>query len=289
MRLSRRKYKKSRTKVRVGLPRKKPRVFKPTFTIPEELLSPGASDGEAAKVWDEKGSYLQNYRTFGVVANPNLLGVRARTPAIIQSLDLQLPNHDPPPVSEFDPVDTGSDLESEGQHCVSYKWVFVAKHAADGTVERLKARLVTRGFTQQHGLDYEETFSPVANLKTTSHLQAVKRILRYLKTASGQGLVYKSSTFLSLAAYSDADYDDRRSTTGLKAALGKKLRDGKAAPLKPLTTMQRAHVERLVKKYGDDYQAMFMDTKLNSLQHSVATLKKLCKRYHVRRKHYITT
>ncbi|KAK8918602.1 hypothetical protein KSP39_PZI021714 [Platanthera zijinensis] len=53
----------------------------------------------------------------------------------------------------------------------------------------------------------------------TSHLQAVERILRYLKTAPGQGLVYKiSSSTPTLVVYSDADYagslDDRRSTSG---------------------------------------------------------------------------
>ncbi|KAK8933820.1 hypothetical protein KSP39_PZI015242 [Platanthera zijinensis] len=52
-----------------------------------------------------------------------------------------------------------------------------------------------------------------------SHLQAVERILRYLKTAPGHGLVYKpSSSPLSLSAYCNADYvgslDDRRSTSG---------------------------------------------------------------------------
>ncbi|KAK8916004.1 GTP-binding protein [Platanthera zijinensis] len=50
----------------------------------------------------------------------------------------------------------------------------------------------------------------------SSHLQVVERILRYLKTAPGQGLVYKPSTTLSLIVYSDADYvgslDDRRFT-----------------------------------------------------------------------------
>lgn len=40
----------------------------------------------------------------------------------------------------------------------------------------------------------------------------------------------------------------------MKSALGKKRRDGKNAPLKPLTTIQRLHVLKLVEKYGDDYQ-----------------------------------
>ncbi|KAK8921141.1 hypothetical protein KSP39_PZI020747 [Platanthera zijinensis] len=58
----------------------------------------------------------------------------------------------------------------------------------------------------------------------TSHLQAVKCILRYLKTAPGQGLVCKPSSSLSLVAYSNADYagslDDRRSTTGFCTYFG---------------------------------------------------------------------
>ncbi|KAK8928749.1 hypothetical protein KSP39_PZI017119 [Platanthera zijinensis] len=58
-----------------------------------------------------------------------------------------------------------------------------------------------------------------------SHLQAVARILRYLKTAPGQGLVYKSSSSApTLVAYSDADYvvslDDRWSTNGFCTYFG---------------------------------------------------------------------
>ncbi|KAK8918587.1 hypothetical protein KSP39_PZI021501 [Platanthera zijinensis] len=53
-----------------------------------------------------------------------------------------------------------------GQSCVSCKWVFAIKHAPDGTVDMLKARLVARAFTQQPGLDYDETFSPVAKLNS---------------------------------------------------------------------------------------------------------------------------
>jgi len=44
--------------------------------------------------------------------------------------------------------------------------VFTIKYHVDGSVERYKARLVARGFTQTYGLDYEETFAPVAKLNT---------------------------------------------------------------------------------------------------------------------------
>ena len=36
------------------------------------------------------------------------------------------------------------------------------KHAADESVEKYKARFVARGFSQKEGIDYEETFAPIA-------------------------------------------------------------------------------------------------------------------------------
>jgi len=53
-----------------------------------------------------------------------------------------------------------------GVRPISTTWVFKAKPNADGTIERLKARLCARGFLQQYGKDFLNTFAPVARLST---------------------------------------------------------------------------------------------------------------------------
>lgn len=168
--------------MRVGLPKKNPNVFKPAFSLPPKLRSLVNSH------WDDKGSVIDNYKSFGVVSNPNLLGVRCRTSHMIEMDSLQVPPPQKPAPTSDDDADAFEDLDDSG---------------------------------------------------------------------------------------SEVEEDD------LKSALGKKRRDGKSAPLQPLTTIQRVYISRLVEEYGDDYQSMFMDTKLNKMQHSVATLEKLCKRYHM--------
>ncbi|KAI0498583.1 hypothetical protein KFK09_019471 [Dendrobium nobile] len=60
----------------------------------------------------------------------------------------------------------------KGQSIVGTKWVFKNKVNDSGVVVRNKARLVAKGYNQIEGIDFEETFAPVARLEAIRVLLA---------------------------------------------------------------------------------------------------------------------
>ena len=53
---------------------------------------------------------------------------------------------------------------------ISNKWVYMTKLNSDGSLDKFRARLVTRGFQQTEGVDYFDTFNPVENHSTIRDL-----------------------------------------------------------------------------------------------------------------------
>nr|GFA23139.1 putative retrotransposon protein [Tanacetum cinerariifolium] len=133
---------------------------------------------------------------------------------------------------------------------IGSKWLFKKKTDTDGVGYTYKARLVAKGYTQILGIDYEETFSQVADIRAiriliaiaayydyeiwqmdnvTSRFQqnpcdlhwtTIKNILKYLKNTKGMFLVYGGDLKreLRFSCYTDAGYltdaDDLKSQTG---------------------------------------------------------------------------
>ncbi|GKV50011.1 hypothetical protein SLEP1_g56730 [Rubroshorea leprosula] len=113
---------------------------------------------------------------------------------------------------------------------VGSRWVFKTKLNPDGTVERFKARLVARGFSQMPGVDFEETFSPVLKPTTLRLVLAFATTLEWplrqldVKNAFLHGKLKEMVYMTQPPGFCDADWAGcpitRRSTTGYCIFLG---------------------------------------------------------------------
>ena len=62
---------------------------------------------------------------------------------------------------------------------IGCKWIFKSKRGIDGKIETFIDRVVEKGYTQKEGVDYEETFSPIAMLKSICILLSIAACLNY--------------------------------------------------------------------------------------------------------------
>ncbi|GKA55182.1 retrovirus-related pol polyprotein from transposon TNT 1-94 [Tanacetum coccineum] len=205
------------------------------------------------------------------------------------------------PIHEFDRLQVWELVpQPDCVMIIALKWIYKVKLDGYGDVLKNKAMLVTKGYRQEEGIDFEESFAPVACIEairifitnaasknmtiyqmdvktgflngelkeevyvsqpegfvdpehlthvyrlkktlyglkqaprawyqaspTKKHLEALKRVFRYLRGTINWGLWYPKDTAMALTAYADADHagcqDTRRSTSGSAQFLGDKL------------------------------------------------------------------
>ena len=59
------------------------------------------------------------------------------------------------------------------------KLIYKIKHVVDGSIEKYKARFVAHGFSQKEGIDYEETFSPVARYTSIRLVLSLDAVMKW--------------------------------------------------------------------------------------------------------------
>ena len=114
-----------------------------------------------------------------------------------------------------------ADSPIEGNHHLSAD---MGERTDKERYQRLVGRLIYLAHTRPDVSYAVGVVSQFMHDPHTSHLDAVYRILRYLKSAPGKGILFSNHGHLRLEAFTDADWagsvDDRRSTSGYCTLLG---------------------------------------------------------------------
>src|ERR1044072_4785480 len=117
----------------------------------------------------------------------------------------------------------------KGINVIGTKWAFKNKSDEAGNVTRNKARLVAQGYTQVEGVDFDETFAPVARLESIRLLLGVACLLKFglyqmdVKSAFLNGYLNEEVYVEHLKGFVDPNFPEyvyrlRKALYGLKQA-----------------------------------------------------------------------
>jgi hypothetical protein len=112
---------------------------------------------------------------------------------------------------------------------VGSRWIYKVKQAADGSVEKYKARFVARGFSQIKGMNYDETFAPIARYSSIRYIFAISAQMGWrihqmdVKTMFLNGIIEEEVYIKHLEGFDTFDKEShvgrlKRELYGLKQA-----------------------------------------------------------------------
>jgi hypothetical protein len=102
----------------------------------------------------------------------------------------------------------------KSKYVVSSKWLFKIKHVIDGSIEKYKERFIACGFSQKEGIDYEETFAPIARYTSIGTIIALVAKMKWklhqmdVKTAFLNGVIKEE---VYIAQPQGFEVEDRKS------------------------------------------------------------------------------
>ena len=120
-----------------------------------------------SQVWVHMAHHYAFMMKFVANQGPKTYKEVAQVPRRIQAMRKEMHV-----LSDNNAWDLVPDLETKKKP-IGCRWMFKINHNADGTVNRFKAQLIAKGYAQTHGIDYEETFAPVAKMITVRMIIAL--------------------------------------------------------------------------------------------------------------------
>ncbi|GJT38811.1 retrotransposon protein, putative, ty1-copia subclass [Tanacetum coccineum] len=144
---------------------------------------------------------------------------------------------------------------SPGCKTIGSKWIFKKKTDMDGIVHTYKARLVAKGYTQLYGVDYEETFSPVADIRAIRILISITAYYDYeiwqmdVKSAFLNGYLDEDIYMVQPKGFVDPNHP-RKDLGEATFILGIKIYRDRSKRLIGLG--QNAYMDKILKRYRMD-------------------------------------
>ena len=154
---------------------------------PNVMFSNGHYHNEEISIFNDNGKQVNMIGRKSWYARP-VADMLAEIHMIVSELDAEVPknlkeamNHPykhhwlKAMMTELDSIETKkvwevTDKPKDGRNLIGCRWVFAVKKSSSGKIERYKARLVAQGYSQEEGIDYEETYSPVIRQSTLRYI-----------------------------------------------------------------------------------------------------------------------
>ncbi|KAK1678811.1 hypothetical protein QYE76_039659 [Lolium multiflorum] len=150
-----------------------PSITRDSMDLPIALRKGTRAAARKPPNWYQEEHDIANYVSYASLST-NYRAFIASLQSVVIPRDWKVAKQDPKwreaMIEELNALERNKTWElvhlPAGKRAVGCKWIYTVKQNPEGKIERYKARLVARGYSQTYGIDYDETFASVAKMNT---------------------------------------------------------------------------------------------------------------------------